>query len=215
MADAVKMRMVIPFHVEKPRNSAIRTKKLIPTKFGKCLILMWLFGETSEAAMRALNIVVMRTGPPLAQAWSRSHIRMAFTNPAAVFAEGAFHRAPTAVAQRPAHRFQPDAAGSERPIDPFPGACPIPCLLSMPRAKNVPATSRAIELLKRTSNGSLAQMAFWRFDCGAPRSHYHLGCAEEERPCGSWANDAEQLKLCYVKLPETLQKVIAQKSGPG
>ena len=27
---------------------------MIPTKFGKCLILMWPFGETSEAAMRAL-----------------------------------------------------------------------------------------------------------------------------------------------------------------
>jgi hypothetical protein len=62
---------------------------------------------------------------------------------------------------------------------------------------------------------SLAQMAFWRFDCGAPQSHYHLGCAEKEQPCGSWANDAEQLKLYYVKLPETLQKVIAQKYGPG
>jgi hypothetical protein len=24
---------------------------------------------------------------------------------------------------------------------------------------------------------------------------YHLGCAEKEQPCGSWANDAEQLKL--------------------
>jgi hypothetical protein len=33
--------------------------------------------------------------------------------------------------------------------------------------------------------------------------------------CGSWANDAAQLKLCYVKLPETLQKVMAQKYGPG
>jgi hypothetical protein len=69
--------------------------------------------------------------------------------------------------------------------------------------------------LKRTSNGSLAQMAFWRFDCGAPQSRYHLGCAEKEQPCGSWANDAEQLKLYSVKLPETLQKVIAQKYGPG
>jgi hypothetical protein len=150
---------------------------LIPTKFGKRLILMWPFGETSEAAMRAFNIVVKRTGPPGAQAWSRSHVRMVFTNPAAVFAEGAFHRAPTAAAQRPARRFQPDAAGSERSIDPFPGACPIPCLLSMARAKNVPTTSRAFELFKRTSNGSLAQMAFWRFDCGASQSHYHLGCA--------------------------------------
>jgi hypothetical protein len=140
---------------------------------------------------------------------------MVLTNPAAVFAEGAFHRAPTAAAQRAAHVFQPDAAGSERPIDPFPGACPIPCLLSMPRAKNVPATSRAFGLLKRTSNGSLAQMAFCRFDCGAPPvAHYHLGCAEKEQPCGSWANNAEPLKL-YVKLPETLQKVIAQKYCPG
>jgi hypothetical protein len=58
--------------------------------------------------------------------------------------------------------------------------------------KNVPATSRAFELLKRTSNGSLAQMAFWRFDCGAPQSHYPPGCAEKEEPCGSWANDAER-----------------------
>ena len=32
---------------------------------------MWQFGETSEAAMRALNIVVKRTGAPPAQAWSR------------------------------------------------------------------------------------------------------------------------------------------------
>jgi hypothetical protein len=38
---------------------------------------------------------------------------------------------------------------------------------------------------------------------------------EKKQPCGSWANDAEQLKLYYVKLPETLQKVIAQKYGPG
>ena len=85
----------------------------------------------------------------------------------------------------------------------------------MPRAKNVPATSRAFELLKRTSNGSLAQMVFWRLDCGAPQSHYPPGCAEKEQPCGSWANDAEQLKLYYVKLLETLQKVMAQKCGPG
>jgi hypothetical protein len=83
MADAVKMRMVIPFHVEKPRNSAMRNKKLIPTKFGKCLILMWPFGETSEAAMRALNIVVKRTGPR----WRRrAHVPISgwsSTNPAA------------------------------------------------------------------------------------------------------------------------------------
>jgi hypothetical protein len=120
--------------------------------------------------MRPLNIVVKRTGPPWRRRGHVPILRMVFTNPAAVFAEGAFHRAPTAAAQRPPHLFQPDAAGSERPIDPFPGACPIPRLLSMPRAKNVPATSRAFELLKRTSNGSLAQMAFWRFDCGAPQS---------------------------------------------
>jgi hypothetical protein len=38
---------------------------------------------------------------------------------------------------------------------------------------------------------------------------------KKEQPCGSWANGAEQLKLYSVKLPETLQKVIAQKYGPG
>jgi hypothetical protein len=62
------MRMVIPFHVEKPRNCAMKAKKVIPTKFRKCLILMWPFGEASEVAMRPLNIVVKRTGPPPAGA---------------------------------------------------------------------------------------------------------------------------------------------------
>jgi hypothetical protein len=47
MADAVKMRMVIPFRFEKPG-------KPLSTKFGLCLILMWPFGETNAAAMRGL-----------------------------------------------------------------------------------------------------------------------------------------------------------------
>ena len=164
--------------------------------------------------MRALNIVVKRTGPAGAGVVTFPYPD-GLHKPSRRVRRGCISSGAYSGGTTPRTPFQPDAAGSERPIDPFPGACPIPCLLSMPRAKNVPATSRAFELLKRTSNGSLAQMAFWRFDCGAPQSHYHLGCAEKEQPCGSWANDAEQLKLYYVKLPETLQKVIAQKYGPG
>jgi hypothetical protein len=50
MADAVKMRMVIPFRFEKSR-------KVLSTKFGYRLIPMWPFSETNAAAMRTHGVM--------------------------------------------------------------------------------------------------------------------------------------------------------------
>jgi hypothetical protein len=49
MADAVKMRMVIPFRFEKPG-------KALPAKFGQRLIPMWSFGETSGHSVKPMRL---------------------------------------------------------------------------------------------------------------------------------------------------------------
>jgi hypothetical protein len=63
--------MVIPFQFEKLR-------KLLSTKFGQRLILMWPFSETNAAAMRALKTRAgscRRVLPPLLSAMLAVHLK--------------------------------------------------------------------------------------------------------------------------------------------
>jgi hypothetical protein len=87
----------------------------------------------------------------------------------------------------------------------------IPCPFVYANGKQCPGHVTSVEAYKADLSWQRQEDGAWKFEWGAPRSHYHLFCSAKGNHAGYSRPDSDQMKLYFDQLPDGLRQAMTSR----